>query len=457
MQAGAVKELETIWERVKQVIRESALERHIFETFFTPSKIYSIQDNNFVILVNSNFSKDMFLQKFSKEVLDAIHIATQSDYGFIVVTQAEIDEQKGTIVEKTSSFFEHSKINTNLTFDNFVVGPFNTEAYQASLIVSDNPGKMYNPLFIYSDSGLGKTHLLNAVGNFIKQKFPKMKVLYVNADEFVDEYIKFVNAKSGDASLKEFFKGIDVFLVDDVQLLSGKPQTEAMFFAVFNNLVKNDPNYDRQIVLASDRAPIELKGMEQRLVTRFQSGLTINITRPDIESAKNILKRKIDALNMDINRFEDDVLTFFAEKFSSSIRELEGALNKLIFYTINTKSCDRITMEVVLDSLGTMGKYLDAKSKLDATRIVNTVADFYNISPSQLIGKNRISQITLARHIAMYLMRNMLDIPLTKIGAVFSNAHHTTVLNGVEKVDKLLKSQPEMKETITKLKQRLKA
>ena len=456
METESLKQLETIWDRVKDVIKETGLEKHVFEAFFAPSKLHSIQGNSFVIVATTNFGKDMFLQKFSKEIQDAIHLVTQSDYDFTVLTQHDIDQQKGSLPEQPKGFFSDSRLNSNLTFDNFVVGPFNNEAYQASLIVSDNPGKMYNPLFVYSDSGLGKTHLLNSIGNFIHQKFPKMKVLCISAEVFVDEYVEFVRYKQGDGDLKSFFKGVDVFLVGDVQALVGKTQTEAMFFAIFNTLVKNDPNYDRQIVLTSDRPPMELKGLEQRLVTRFQSGLTVNITRPDVESAKSILKRKIIASNLDINRFDDEVLTFFAEKYSNNIRELEGMLTRLIFYAITTKSCDHINMEIVLDALGSIGSRLDAKTKLDSNRIINTVADYYNISSNQLTGKNRIGQVALARHIAMYLMRYLLDIPLTKIGAVFGNAHHTTVMNGVQKVEGLLKSQPETKEVINLLKKRLK-
>jgi len=455
MYSDAVKELVTIWARVLDNIRDSGLDRHIYDTFFASTQLYAIHDNNFIIVTETNFVKENFDRIYTNEVKDAIHKATQSDYGFVIKTRAEIEQQNGAAPVVTKTFFEDSKINPGLTFDNFVVGPFNQEAYQASLIISDNPGKMYNPLFIYSDSGLGKTHLLHAIGNFVNHKFPKMNVLYVTANDFIEEYIKFVKNQKGDSSLKDFFRGVDVFLVDDVQLIAGKTETEAMFFTIFNSLVKNDPNYDKQVVLTSDRSPMELKGIEARLVTRFQSGLTVNIGRPDLESAKNILKKKIQSSNLDLNRFDDEVLTLYAEKFSSSIRELEGALNRLIFFTINNKSTDQITLEVGLESLGALGKRLDAKSKLDANKVLATVSDYYNISQSQLTGKSRLGQITIARHVAMFLMRTLLDIPLTKIGSYFSDVHHTTVMNGVEKVDKMCKNDIATKDAISTLKKQL--
>ena len=449
--------IEGIWERTKQIIKDSGLDRHIYESFFAPAKVYARQDNTLIVIVNSTFVKQMFDQKYATEIKEALHSASQTNFDFKVITTADLDTKKGTIIDETPQYFKDSRLNTNLTFDTFVVGPFNTEAYQASLIVSDNPGKMYNPLFLYSDSGLGKTHLLHAIGNFVRQKFPKMRVLYISTDQFVDEFVDFIKNRKGDGNLKDFFKNVDVFLVDDIQFLDKKTETQAMFFNIFNMLVRNDPNYDKQIIITSDKPPVDLKGLEQRLVTRFQSGLTVNITRPDPESAKNILKQKIVASNLPLARFDDEVLSFYAEKFSSNIRELEGALNRLIFYTINRKSVDRITMEIVLDSLGSLGNYLDAKTKLDASRIVNTVADYYSISPSQLTGKNRISQVATARHVAMYLMRILLDIPFAKIGTTFANAHHTTVMNGVEKVEKMLKTSPEAKDVINTLKRRLKA
>lgn len=456
MLRDAVKELNDIWARVLSHIKESGLDKHIFESFFEPTELYAIQDNNFVIITETGFVKDSFERLYTNEVLDAIHQATQSDYGFVIRTKKEIEQLNNQNNDQTKTFFQNSKINTNLTFDNFVVGPFNTEAYQASLMISDNPGKMYNPLFIYADSGLGKTHLLHSIGNFVKNRFPKQRVLYVTAEEFVDEYIDFVQNRKGDSSLKGFFKGVDVFLVDDVQFLAGKPGTEEMFFAIFCSLVKNDPSTDKQVVLTSDRPPIELKGLEQRLVTRFQSGLTVNITRPDVESAKNILKMKIASSELDISRFDEDVIELYAEKFSDNIRELEGALNRLIFFQIR-KTSERVTMEVALEALGTLGKYTDDRTKLDARKIINTVADYYNISPNQLTGKNRISQITIARHVAMYLMRAMLDISLVKIGSYFGNAHHTTVMNGIDRVEKMSKKSGEIQEVINTLKKRLKS
>lgn len=453
MYLQASKQLNEIWDRVLDDINSSgSIEKHIFDTFFGVSQLNSIEGNTFIVVVNSKFSKDALEKQYSDEILRAIHNVTQSDYQVSFITLEELEKRNElSNTQSSSTFFENSRINPALTFTNFVVGPFNMEAHQASLLIASTPGKMYNPLFIYSESGLGKTHLLHAIGNYIKGNLPNLHILYVTANDFVDEYIDFVKNKKGDANLKNFFRDIDVFLVDDVQFLAGKVETETMFFTIYNNLYNNN----KQIILTSDRHPLELKGLEQRLVSRFSNGLTVNIKRPDVESAKNILKMKISASNLNLERFDDEVLTLFAEKFSNNIRELEGALNRLVFFTINTKSSQRITMNLALESLGSIVNLIDAKTKLDENKIINCVADYYNFSPSQLTGKSRIQQVTLARHVAMYLMRYQLDTSLEKIGRHFGNVHHTTVMNGVEKVENLLKTNLETKEVINTLKRRL--
>jgi chromosomal replication initiator protein len=321
-------------------------------------------------------------------------------------------------------------------------------------MIASNPGKLfnYNPLFIYSHSGLGKTHLLHAIGNYVKDNAPALKVLYITTDDFVDEFIKYVHGDRESENLKDFFKAIDVLMVDDIQFLSDKTKTEEMFFHIFNALV----NAGKQIILTSDRHPTELRGLEARLVTRFGSGLTMNITKPDQATCVEILKRKIETNGLDSKSFDHDVLDFFAERFSNNVRELEGALNRLLFYVINIKQAKHIDMALAIESVQPLIGPNGPKTGVTETKIITTVADYYNLTPNQLTGKIRTSQIAMARHIAMYLIRTMLDLPFLKIGSLFGGKDHSTVMNAVSKVEKSLKNDQSLIAAIDTLQKRLK-
>ena len=316
------------------------------------------------------------------------------------------------------------------------------------------PGKMFNPLFIYSESGLGKTHLMNAIGNhIIKEVNPAAKILYINGNDFVETYLSFVRGDKEAQSLKDYFKSVDVLLLDDIQLLANKVKTEEMFFYIYQAMI----NSGRQIVITSDRQPTELNGLEDRLVTRFTQGLVVKIDEPDQNTCVNILRKKIEENGLDVNRFEDNVLYFFADKFNKNIRELEGALNRLIFEVGFLNKVDKVTMDVAIDAVSSLSSGKQFATQLNEQKIINAVADYYNLTPSQLTGKTRTGQIALARHIAMYLIRNMLDIPLKKIGDMFGGKDHTTVMSALTKVDKELKTNESLKEAVEELKKRLKA
>lgn len=356
--------------------------------------------------------------------------------------------------QEDNALFKTSKINPDLTFDTFVEGEFNKEAYRAARMTSQNPGKVYNPLFIYSNSGLGKTHLLHAIGNHIKSSLiPEAKILYVDANDFVDEYIKFVKGEKESESIKDFFTSVDVLLFDDVQFLENKVKTEEMFFYIYQKMV----NSNKQIVITSDRQPNELKGLEDRLITRFSQGLTIKINNPDQSTCVKILEQQIKNAGLESKNFDTTVLNFYAEKFSSNVRELEGSFNRLIFYTTQIKQIERVTLDVAIEAVQNITGIKNAAAQLNEQKIINIVASYYNLSASQLIGKTRTGQIALARHIAMYLVRINIDVPLTKIGQTFGGRDHTTVMNGVLKVETMLKTNDGLKTVIDKLQKRLKS
>ncbi|MFA6617232.1 MAG: chromosomal replication initiator protein DnaA [Bacilli bacterium] len=451
--ARSISEITQLWDRILVQLAGRINDRNIFDSFFSGTYIYRIEGNSMVVVVNSGLAASILATKYNDLISEVVLDTTQSNFVLSYIQKTEINQVEVKPVEEKQTFFANSSINTNFTFDNFVSGPSNREALQAALMTAANPGKMFNPLFIYSDSGLGKTHLLHAMGNYIKKNSPAAKVLYISTDDFVDEFIRYVHGDKDSESLKDFFKKVDFLLVDDIQFLADKTKTEEMFFHIFNNLV----SAGKQIVLTSDRHPTDLKGLESRLVSRFSSGLTVNITKPDLETSKAILRKKITANNLDINRFDDEVITFFADKFSNNVRELEGALNRLLFYIINIRETNHVTMEIAAESVQPLIDNEEMKTKLSKEKVINVVADYYNLTPSQLAGRIRTHQIALARHISMYLIRELLDVPFAKIGQSFGGKDHSTVINAINKVEKLLKTDAALQTAVKELRKRLKS
>ncbi len=450
----SISEITQLWDRSLARIKEKITERHVYDAFFTNTYIHTINGDTISVVANSNLAKSVLASTYTNLVEEIVADITESNYRIDFIVAEEISKTVEKPVEKArSSFFQTSKINPKFTFDNFVVGRnSNLQAYQAALMISATPGKMYNPLFIYASSGLGKTHLLHAIGNYIKETTPLLNVLYISTDDFVEEYIRFVHGDKESESLKDFFRSIDVLLIDDIQFLAEKPKTEEMFFHIFNSLV----NSNKQIVLTSDRHPSELKGLENRLVSRFNQGLQISISVPDLETRKEILKKKIIANNLDVNDFDDDVLEFFADRFGNNVRDLEGALNRLLFFIINIHPTTKVTYEIAAQSVESLINVLDSQTKLSEKRVISVVADYYNLTPTQLTGRNRTTQVSMARHIAMYLMRELLDLPFSKVGKAFGGKDHSTVMNAIQKVEKLLKTDPSFKKVIDDLNARLK-
>ncbi len=447
-----ISEITQIWDRTLARLQEKLPDRHVYSAFFPDTYIHSINGDLITVITNSNFAKSMLNTTYRDLIEQTLGEITQSNYSVNFIERSEIPRASEIIQEQKPTFFKNAKVNPNLTFDNFVVGQTsNLQAYQASIVVANSPGKLYNPLFLFSASGLGKTHLLHAIGNHIKANNPNLVVLYVTADEFTDEFIRFIR-ESPSGSMKDFFRTIDVLLMDDVQFLANKPATSESFFHSFNLLV----NAGKQIVLTSDRHPSELQGLEDRLVTRFSSGLQINITTPDLETRKNILRKKISLNNLEIEDFDDEVITFFAENFPNNVRELEGALNRLLFYVVSIAPTKHVTMDVALNSVQSLINVKDVATKLSETKIINVVADYYNLTPALLIGKNRTGQVALARHIAMYLNREILDIPFVRIGKAFGGRDHSTVISAYDKVDKGLKTDAALTQAINEIKARLK-
>jgi chromosomal replication initiator protein len=453
MVAPTLSEIAQLWARVLDRLQTKINDRHIFDSFFVDTYIHAIEADEIKVVVSSGLASNLLSTKYIDVLALTVAEVTQTNFKLVFLQKGEL-EKNIKANEKKSSFFANSFVNRKYTFDNFVVGTSNREAHQAAVLIASNPGKLfnYNPLFIYSQSGLGKTHLLHAIGNYIRENAPSLKVLYITTDDFVDEFIKYVSGEKDSDNMKDFFKAIDVLMVDDIQFLSEKVKTEEMFFHIFNHLV----NAGKQIILTSDRHPSEIRGVESRLVTRFNSGLTMNITIPDLPTRVAILKKKIEANGLDITYFDEEVFHFFAERFSNNVRELEGALNRLVFYVINIKQTKHITMALAIESVQPLIGSGVTLSSLTENRVINTVADYYNLTSQQLTGRIRTNQIAMARHMAMYLIRTLLDVPFLKIGALFGGKDHSTVMNAVKKVEKSLKVDEAIATAIDQLEKRLK-
>ena len=455
---NSISEIARIWQQTLKIIDKKLDERAIFDSFFANSYIQDIKGNTVTVAVGSATAERLLSSRYVDIIKDSLSEVTDNNYDLVFVQQDTIAKSNAKNIfapkeENEPSFFKDAKLDANLTFDSFVEGAFNIEAYRAASVVAKNPGQAFNPLFIYSNSGLGKTHLLHAIGNKIQAKNPKAKILYIDANDFVDEYVKYVKGEKESETLKDFFSSVDVLLLDDVQFLQNKVKTEEMFFYIYQKMINNN----KQVVITSDRQPTELKGLEDRLVTRFSQGLTVNINNPDQATCVKILEKQIENAGLDISNFDPAVLHFYADKFSDNVRELEGKFNRLIFYVSEIKQVEKIDLDVAIEAVSNITNVKNAAAQLSEQKIINVVSDYYNLAPGQLVGKTRTGQIALARHVAMYLIRINIDIPLTKIGAMFGGRDHTTVMNGITKVEEMLKTDESLKAAINDLQKTLKS
>lgn len=456
---SSISEITRLWDKTLKSLENKINDRNTFQSFFDGSYISEIKGDTVVVVAKSKLATTLMNTRYRDMIEETLYELSESNLKVSFIAEEEVKKvesfstSRSQPKQKESEYFKYAKLNPKSTFDNYVVGPFNREAHQAALIISKNPGQMFNPLFIYSNSGLGKTHLLHAVGNrVLKENNPNAKILYITANDFVEEYIKYVRADKDSESLKDFFKDVDILLFDDVQFLADKVKTEEMFFYIYSWMI----NEGKQIIITSDKQPNELKNLEERLVTRFSQGLVVKIGEPDTDTCVEILKKKISNNAFGSCTIDDSVLYFFADKFSKNVRELEGALNRLIFYSLNIKQTNVITLDIAIEASGSLVGGKSIASQLNEEKIINIVADYYNLTPSQLKGKIRTGQISLARHIAMYLIREILDLPLKKIGSSFGGKDHTTVMNAISKVEKELKTDSALKAAIEELKARIK-
>ncbi|MBQ6221282.1 MAG: chromosomal replication initiator protein DnaA [Solobacterium sp.] len=428
-----------VWDQVLDNLRSHeniALE--VINTFFTNIQIYDLTDTKAILVTDNIVNK-----RICSDSLDLIQAAfievLQLDEPIVVelYTQFELpDNEKDEPKEIQINIkeFESMPIQPDRTFDNFVVGDCNRESQVASFACALKPGEFYNPLFIYGNSGLGKTHLLMAIGNYVKTYYPDKKVYYIESLKFVDKVVKAIQNNQID-QFKHYMCNQDLLLVDDIQFLAGKEKSHEIFFSVYNELVNNR----KQICIASDRHPKEIKGLEDRLISRFSSGLSVGIDSPEFETSLAILRMKIKNSGNEIEDVDERGLNYIASNFSGNIRDLEGAWNRVLFYAIMfQKNKNYIEFETIVNALKNQ-VVVSEKDGLSSKKIIKCVADYYGLTRSQITGKTRTKNISNARHISIYLCRKLLDLPYMKIGEEFGNRDHTTIISACNKVEKEIK------------------
>ena len=428
--------LNILYQKIKEIINEKLIENKHKDliNYFVDTQLVKLEENNAVITTPFEITKLVLTSNSDivKIINDTFSDFFKRDYKCSIITTNDYLKENSEMIEKELN----DNLMSDFTFENFVEGPSNREAKTAALACAIKPGqKAYNPLFIYGDSGLGKTHLLNAIGNYIKENNSEMKVLYISSMTFVNDAVKAIKEKTID-EYKNQLNSLDVLLFDDMQNLSNKPQSKDIFFNIYNELFNNR----KQVVLTSDRSPSQIKDVEDRLKTRFSQGLSVTINSLEYETAFEILKMKLKSHGINDNSIDDDVLSFIATNFSSDVRNLEGAINRLLFYSINFFNTQKIDLNVALEAFKDQKTTLLSKNdNLDVRNIIKAVADYYGLTEKQIKSKSRTKNIATARHISMYLSRKLLDLSYDKIGEEFGGKDHSTVLSAYEKIDKLVR------------------
>ncbi|MCR0610375.1 chromosomal replication initiator protein DnaA [[Clostridium] innocuum] len=442
-------QLEQIWQKTLQLINESAhFDDAVFNAWYKEdSHLFDIEDDFATIVVPYKINKqimmdsiDLIQQKLS-DVLD-MKVSCQ------ILLKSEVDMlQPSSVIKRRNEILFEDKVKKEYTFDSFVVGKNNREAHAAALSVCYYPGKFNNPLFIFGNSGLGKTHLLHAIGNYVKANKADEKVLYIYSEDFVTLLIEAMKNKTVE-DVKEMICSVDYLLIDDIQRLKQSTSQE-IFFNMYNKLISDN----KQIVITSDIHPTELKGIENRLISRFSSGLSVSVGSPEFETAKAILQKKMEGRSDEI-MIDNEVLDYLATRFASDVRKLEGTLNELFFKAI-LYNPERIDITFAKEIFKENPIVVKQEDELTPKRIKNAVCEYYGLTRTQIESKSRTKNIANARHIAIYLCRTHLEMPFAKIGFEFGNRDHSTIMSSYEKMMKLLKEKETFQQAVMQIESNL--
>lgn len=463
---------EELWGKALASI-ELSISKANFSTWFKNTTILSLSGGHIVIGVPNGFAKEWLENKYQTYILTALREVEPSISGMscsvynpqthVATPQEEVKSNKevgstpqastqssspqiATQTQKAQYYPQNTAHNLNerYTFDNFVVGEHNELAKAACVAVSENLGKIYNPLFIYGHVGLGKTHLLQSIGNSVLKKDPSKKIIYTTSERFTSELIESIKSNTAH-HFKEKYSNIDLLIIDDVQFLSGKEKTQQEFFHIFNTLHQ----LDKQIVISSDRSPKAINTLEERLRSRFEGGMIVDIGIPDLETRFAILREKAQLKNFYIN---DETLRFVAENIKNNVRELEGALNRIIAFSELKKQ--EASKELAMSALAEIIES-SKKKAVQSKDVVDVISSFYEVQQEDLIVKGRKKEVVHPRQVAMYLLRKELNMSYPGIGKYFGGRDHTTALHAYEKIHKLANEDARFSEELSFLRDKL--
>lgn len=446
-----MQDINIIWQQVleKLELRISSVSYMLWIKTIKPIEIDD--KDNFIIAAQSTSAKNQILRNFVDKIGDCCFEITGKPLKIVVLDQnEEIEYLKNNIVNENQPNIKEEKnpFMEKYTFDNFVVGKSNQFVYAAARTVAEHPGKRYNPLFIYGGVGLGKTHLLHSIGNYLREFSPELKIMYTTCEQFTNDYISSLYSPSKNKAIMEFrgkYRNLDVLMVDDIQFISNKKETQEEFFHTFNELILSN----KQVIICSDRPPKEIPTLEDRLRSRFASGLIHDIQQPDIETRIAILHKKS---QLEKYYAEDEVINYIAEHIDTNIRELEGKLSEVYF--LATLSGKKIaTMAEVEDIFS--GQKEEVKNSLNPDKIISVVCDYFNVSYQDIIGKKKSKDIVEPRMISIYLISELLNLPLVNIGKIFGGRDHTTIMHSRDKITQNLKVNKKTQTLVNEIKNML--
>ncbi len=434
------------WGEIKDIVkREYNLSGISFSTWVEPLQFYKIEDDMVYIVIPSDQAQALSYISSKYKSFFQVTISEMYDHIYDVEFILESDIPASDPMESESSYYNeagngNTTLNPKYKFDTFVVGSNNKFAHSASLAVAESPGKTYNPLYLYGGAGLGKTHLMHSIGHFILEQNPNTKVLYVTSEEFTNEVIESI--RNGNAAvmtkLREKYRTVDVLMVDDVQFIIGKESTQEEFFHTFNVL----HSAGKQIILSSDKPPKEMETLEERFRSRFEWGLIADIQPPDYETRVAILRKNAEMSHRQIN---EEIIDYIASNIKSNIRELEGAFNKILAFARSNKT--ELNLAAAEEALKDV-IYPNKARDITPTLIINTVSEYFNVKPEDVISKKRNSEYVLPRQVAMYLCHILTDSSYAVIGKALGKKDHTTVLHGCNKIEDELKNNEELQSKI---------
>ena len=431
-----MEDIKQIWDKVLEQLSEE-VSAVSYDSWIKPIRAVAIDEDKIVLKVPFSVNKNMVMTKYFSLIESCLESAASHKFDIEVV----VDDEKKVENSSDPTMVENT-LNPKYTFSSFVVGNNNQLAYVASLAVAERPGKTYNPLFLYGGSGLGKTHMMQAIGNYFSENYPQKKILYTTSEKFTYELVTAIREKTNQ-DFRNKYRNVDLLLIDDIQFFANKELAQEEFFHTFNALYE----MDKQIVLTSDRLPSEIPQLEERLRTRFNSGLIADVQPPDYETRMAILKSKIQSEYLSV---DEEIVEFIADSIKSNVRDLEGAVKRILVYA-GIKRTNEISMELATEALKDILS-VQPRRIVTAQLIIEEVEKYYRLSKGSLVSKKRSKEVALPRQVAMYICREILTDPsFPKIGEEFGGRDHTTAMHNVKKISEEIAIDPELDKTVKEI------